>query len=127
MTWDKIKWLKVTQSDLEWPREPMEIVWMTQYDFRWVKSTTASPFWGPLDLDILIYSDSVTSQRETTILCGLYLLGEEIFLQIRIFLMTVFSDDGRSFFSNIKDMIISGWSTCINFLKCISHSYVVYL
>ena len=52
MTWDKIKWLKVTQSDLEWPREPMEIVWMTQYDFRWVKSTTASPFWGPLDLDI---------------------------------------------------------------------------
>ena len=54
MTWDKIKWLKVTQSDLEWPREPMEIVWMTQYDFRWVKSTYTSAFIGPLDLDILI-------------------------------------------------------------------------
>jgi hypothetical protein len=43
---------------------------MTQYDFRWVKSTSASPFWGLSDLDISIYSDSVTSQRETTILCG---------------------------------------------------------
>ena len=58
----------MTQSDLEWPRTAVEIVWMTQYDFRWVKSTSASPFWGPLDLDISIYSDSVTSQRETTIL-----------------------------------------------------------
>ena len=61
----------MTQSDLEWPRTAMEIVWMTQYDFRWVKSTSASPFWGPSDLDISIYSDSVTSQRETTILCTL--------------------------------------------------------
>ena len=67
MTWDKI----MTQSDLEWPRTAMEIVWMTQYDFRWVKSTSASPFWDPSDLNILIYSDSVTSQRETTILWGL--------------------------------------------------------
>ena len=61
----------MTQSDLEWPRTAMEIIWMTQFDFRWVKSTSASPFWGPSDLDILIYSDSVTSHRETTTLCGL--------------------------------------------------------
>jgi hypothetical protein len=47
----------------------MEVVWMTPYDFRWVKSTSASPFWGPSDLDISIYSDSVTSQRETTTVC----------------------------------------------------------
>jgi hypothetical protein len=60
----------MTQSDLEWPRTAMKIIWMTQYDFRWVKSTSASPFWGPSDLDISIYSDSVTSQRETTILCA---------------------------------------------------------
>ena len=60
----------MTQSDLEWPRTAMEIVWMTQYDFNWVKFTSASPFWGLSDLDILIYSDSVTSQRETTILCN---------------------------------------------------------
>ena len=46
----------MTQSDLEWPRTAMEIVWMTQYDFKWVKSTSASPFRGPSDLDILIYS-----------------------------------------------------------------------
>ena len=63
----------MTQSDLEWPRTAMEIVWMTQYDFRWVKSTSASPFWGLSDLDISIYSDSVTSQRETTILWGIAL------------------------------------------------------
>ena len=43
---------------------------MDQYDFRWAKSTYASPFLGPSDLDILTYSDSVTSQRETTILCS---------------------------------------------------------
>ena len=65
----------MTQSDLEWPRTAMEIVWMTQYDFRWVKSTSASPFWGLLDLNISIYSDSVTSQRETTILCPSGFLG----------------------------------------------------
>ena len=59
----------MTQSDLEWPRTAVEIVWMTQYDFRWVKSTSASPFWGPSDLNFSICSDSVTSQRETTILC----------------------------------------------------------
>ena len=43
---------------------------MTQYDFRWVKSTPASPFRGPSDLDISIYSDSVTSQRGTTTVCS---------------------------------------------------------
>ena len=59
----------MAQSDLEWPRAAMEIVWMTQYDFRWVKSTSASLFWGPSDLNISIYSGSVTSQRETTTLC----------------------------------------------------------
>ena len=58
----------MAQSDLEWPRAAMEIVWMTQYDFRWVKSTSASLIWGPSDLNISIYSGSVTSQRETTIL-----------------------------------------------------------
>ena len=65
----------MTQSDLEWPRAAMEIVWMTQYDFRWVKSTSASPSWGPSDLDISIYNDSATSQRETTILCPSGFLG----------------------------------------------------
>ena len=44
----------MTQSDLEWPRTAMEIVWMTQYDFKWVKSTSASPFWGPSDLDMYL-------------------------------------------------------------------------
>jgi hypothetical protein len=63
----------MTQSDLKWPRTAMEIVWKTQYDFRWVKSTSASPFWGPSDLDISIYSDSVTSQRETTILWSIWI------------------------------------------------------
>ena len=41
---------------------------MTPYDFRWVKSTSASIFWGLSDLNISIYSGSVTSQRETTTL-----------------------------------------------------------
>ena len=43
---------------------------MTYYDFTYVKSTSASPFWGPSVLDISIYSDSVTSQRDTTTLWG---------------------------------------------------------
>ena len=49
MTQDDLGWLEtkeMVQSDLEWPRAAMEIVWMTQYDFRWVKSTSASLFWG---------------------------------------------------------------------------------
>ena len=62
----------MTQSDLEWPRTAKKIVWMTQYDFRWVKSICASPFWGLSDLDISIYSDSATSHRETTTLCNTY-------------------------------------------------------
>ena len=43
MTQDDLGWLEtnwMTQSDLEWPRTAMEIVWMTQYDFRCVKSTS---------------------------------------------------------------------------------------
>ena len=28
----------MTQSDLEWPRTAVDKAWMTQYDFRWVKS-----------------------------------------------------------------------------------------
>jgi hypothetical protein len=36
-----------------------------------------------------------------------YLPGE-MCLKVKIFPMFVFSDDGRSLFSNIKDMIMSG-------------------
>ena len=68
MTQDDLGWLETKLNDLEWSKTAMEIVWMTQYDFRWVKSTSASPFWGPSDLNISIYSGSVTSQRGTTIL-----------------------------------------------------------
>ena len=68
MTQDDLIQNQMTQSDLEWPKLDMDMVWMTQYDFRWVKSIALAPFWGPSDLDISIYSDSVTSQRETTIL-----------------------------------------------------------
>ena len=73
MTQDDLGWLETNLNDPKWlnlAQATKEIVWMTQYDFRWVKSTPASPFWGPSDLDISIYSDSVTSQRETTILCN---------------------------------------------------------
>ena len=56
------------QCDLEWPKIGMDMVYMTHYDFRWVKSIAVAPFCGPSDLDITTYSDSVTSQRETTIL-----------------------------------------------------------
>ena len=58
----------MTQCDLEWPRTAKEIVRMTQYDFRWVNSTSVSPFWGPSHLDILLYNDLVTSHRQTTTL-----------------------------------------------------------
>ena len=59
----------MTQSDLEWPRTAKEIVWMTQYDFRWVKSTSANPFWGPSDLDILIYTVTRWHLRERPPYC----------------------------------------------------------
>ena len=45
----------MTQSDIELPRTAVDKVGLTQYDFRWVKSTTVGPFRGPSD------SDSVTS------------------------------------------------------------------
>ena len=70
----------MTQSDLEWPRTAMEIVWMTQYDFRCVKSTSASPFWGPSDLDISICSDLMTSQREVSF-CINKKMVEKLFVQ----------------------------------------------
>ena len=50
----------MTQSDLKWPSIALVIVWMSHYEFRWVKSTAIALCWGPLDLDISIYSGSVT-------------------------------------------------------------------
>ena len=38
MTKDDLRQNQMTQSDLEWPRTAVDKVWMTQYDFRWVKS-----------------------------------------------------------------------------------------
>ena len=73
MTQDDLGWLETKSNDsndLEWLRIPLDIVWMFSYDFKWVKSTVVAPFWGPSDLELSIYSGSVTSQRETTTLCG---------------------------------------------------------
>ena len=54
MTWDKNKWLRMTQDSTEHSL-------MSHYEFRWIKSTAIALCWGPLDLDISIYSGSVTS------------------------------------------------------------------
>ena len=78
----------MTQSDLEWPMTAKEIAWMTQYDFRWLKSTCASPFWGPSYLDISVCSDSVTSGRETTTLCILVQFENDMIL-LQIFVILV--------------------------------------
>ena len=64
MTQDDLGWLETKLndwSDLEWPRTAMENSMNDSIWLKWVKSTSASPFWGPSDLDISIYSDSVTS------------------------------------------------------------------
>ena len=51
-------------------------IWVTmRIAIHWkrIKSSAVVSFWGPSDLDISIYSDSVTSQRETTTMCGICL------------------------------------------------------
>ena len=68
----------MTQSDLKWPRTDVENFWRTFDESSHVKSTTLAPFWGPSTLDISTYSGSVTSQRETTILCDLVFSSEQL-------------------------------------------------
>ena len=49
MTQDNFGQNLITQSDLKWLRIAVDKVWMSQYDFRWVRTTIVAPFWGPLD------------------------------------------------------------------------------
>ena len=63
MTQDDLGWLETKINDSKWLK-------MSHYEFRWLKSTAIALCWGPSDLDISIYSRSVTSERETTTLCA---------------------------------------------------------
>ena len=61
MTYDDLGQKQMTQSDLEWPRIALGIIWMSHYEFRLVKSTDLALYWGPSDFEFSIYSGSVTS------------------------------------------------------------------
>ena len=61
MTQDDLRQKWMTQSDLEWSRIALGIVWMSHCEFRLFNSTDIALCWGPSDLEFPMYSGSVTS------------------------------------------------------------------